>query len=252
MARSEWIGFVDSDDYIESQMFESMLKAGESMNSDIVCCNFSLLYKDKAITNKTIFNNDYKVSSRNEAMVHIAKGNINTFAISKLYRRMLFNDIRYPLVKTMEDVYTTHKLFQAANSVTSTGRAFYYYRQRRSSLTGVINEEFCKNLFEAHLMRIEDYLALNLFIAESEYPNLVFSLMRLHAIANSKTLKGQIKEALIKWKAICGIRLTGFKGVILSFALNLLFINENMFDLIWNSVHKFMHYIKKRNSSLYA
>lgn len=62
-------------------------------------------------------------------------GYIGTSAYTKLYKRDLFSDIRYPKGKISEDMYTTYKLFDKANKIVYDSTPKYYYRQRKGSIT---------------------------------------------------------------------------------------------------------------------
>lgn len=57
-------------------------------------------------------------------------------AWSKIYRRNLFEGIRYPVGRLHEDVATTHKLFYRANRVAVTRSKLYFYRQVDTSIMG--------------------------------------------------------------------------------------------------------------------
>lgn len=49
VATGDWIGFVDSDDYIDADMYETMLKANEQQGADIISCGYYLEYEDRCV-----------------------------------------------------------------------------------------------------------------------------------------------------------------------------------------------------------
>ena len=59
----------------------------------------------------------------------------NVIPCNKLYKKFLFNEIRYPRNKIFEDVYTTHKLIDKANKVVVSPDCKYYCLQRSGSIT---------------------------------------------------------------------------------------------------------------------
>lgn len=103
-ARGEYIGFVDSDDYIEPEMFEELLLKALENEADLTLCDFNIYYqKEKRIASS----NDRKAWK--ELCTQVAKKTPfpliqkKTLALSavpwrKLYRRDFLNEfhIRYP------------------------------------------------------------------------------------------------------------------------------------------------------------
>ncbi|MFL0167757.1 glycosyltransferase [Candidatus Clostridium helianthi] len=136
IARGNYIGFVDSDDWLDKTMYEVLLKLLKENNSDISCCDF------------------FKTANSNDSIPHIDNDIINSYnnieslnnfynglytqtvvAWNKLYKRELFKDISYPVGKIHEDEGTTYKLYYKANKITYTNRPLYYYRITPNSIT---------------------------------------------------------------------------------------------------------------------
>lgn len=136
IAKGNYIGFIDSDDWLDEHMYEILLKLLKENNSDISCCNFF-----KATDNKD------KIPSATNEIVKSYNNieGLNNFyndlypqtvvAWNKLYKRDLFENISYPIGKIHEDEGTTYKLYYRANKITYTNRALYYYRTTPNSIT---------------------------------------------------------------------------------------------------------------------
>lgn len=103
-ARGKYLGFVDSDDYIEVDMFEKLLIKGLETDSDLVICGFKLFYQKE---NK--FKNSYDMKSwrffcnaynENASFVEIQKRAllISPVPWRKLYKLDFLkrNNIKYP------------------------------------------------------------------------------------------------------------------------------------------------------------
>lgn len=58
--QGEYIGFVDSDDWIEPKMYEEMLKVAKTNDSDIVCCGYKEVYQEKISHKLATLNKDKK------------------------------------------------------------------------------------------------------------------------------------------------------------------------------------------------
>lgn len=139
-AKGYYIGFVDSDDYINVNMYERLSNIIKTDNSKIAVCNFSLVYEKmgKNIFDNNNFNSNYLlIDTKDKLLEYGMKNNYDTFTVAwnKLYLRELFNDIRYPKGKIHEDVFTTYKLLYKAQKISYTEDVMYYYLQRESSIT---------------------------------------------------------------------------------------------------------------------
>lgn len=132
----DFVAFVDSDDIINKEMFNVMLNLSKETSSDIVQCDF-LKFKDE----NTIINEkeEYKIKefSNIEAIENHYKEELKISTVvawSKLYKRKLFNEIRFPKGKLHEDEFTTYKLLYKANKITYTNQKLYYYRDTPNSI----------------------------------------------------------------------------------------------------------------------
>lgn len=134
VATSEFISFIDSDDYIDIDFYSVLLQAVREQNSDIAVsaiCHFVSAEKlkirkiDKA-----------KLCYRDEAMKElIISKRISNSVCNKLFRRKLFEDIYFPVGKLYEDEYVTYKLFHKAQKVSIINSTYYYYRYNYNSIT---------------------------------------------------------------------------------------------------------------------
>ena len=80
------------------------------------------------------------------------------YAWNKLYKANLFEHIRYPVKRKMEDLGTTYKLFGAANRIVYYPVRLYYYYQRADSILHVRGKDFYQD---------------KLFLAQERYLDLV-------------------------------------------------------------------------------
>ncbi|MGF3075657.1 glycosyltransferase family 2 protein [Facklamia sp. P12955] len=138
----EYIGFVDSDDWIEHNMYETLLDSIENNNTEIAICGIYREYKNET----KVEDNDNKILTSKQALKKLLIGDeIHDHAWSKLYRRSLFKNVRYPKGKVYEDIRTTYKLFLNSNKVSLANQPLYHYRQRKGS---IIRNGFSETKFE--------------------------------------------------------------------------------------------------------
>ena len=94
VATGEYIGFVDSDDWIEPQTYNMLFSAIEKNNSDIAICGHRMVY-DNTSTSKATYSNDEYLSY--DLLWNEIFGKLNNAAWNKLYRKNLIDDLRFPI-----------------------------------------------------------------------------------------------------------------------------------------------------------
>ena len=131
VAKGKIISFCDSDDYMHPEMLNRMLEIMERTKAEIVCCDYVSTFFHEL--KKKV---PYSIFDSNEAISYLMddKG-YKCFAWNKIYRKELFNIIRYPEGKLFEDIETTYKIFKTANRIAYLQEPLYYYRVREGSIT---------------------------------------------------------------------------------------------------------------------
>lgn len=160
IAKGEYIGFVDSDDYIEADMYEVLYNLLEQYNADVSICNFYTVSQGK-ISIKNAYNgiNEY---NRIEILKEILLDkNIQSYAWNKLYKKELFDEIKYPIGKKYEDIGTTFYLLEKCNKVVVTGKSEYYYINRQDSIVNNVTESTITDYIELIMQRY-DYIEENI------------------------------------------------------------------------------------------
>ncbi len=160
IAKGEYIGFVDSDDYIEADMYEVLYNLLKQYNADVSICNFYTVSQEKiAIKNA---DNGIKEYNRIEILKEILlDNNIQSYAWNKLYKKDLFDEIKYPVGKKYEDIGTTFYLLEKCNKVVVTGKPEYYYINRQDSIVNNVTETTITDYIELIMQRY-DYIEENI------------------------------------------------------------------------------------------
>lgn len=160
IAKGEYIGFVDSDDYIEADMYEVLYNLLKQYNADVSICNFYTVSQGKiSIKNADNGINEY---NRIEILKEILLDkNIQSYAWNKLYKKELFDEIKYPIEKKYEDIGTTFYLLEKCNKVVVTGKSEYYYINRQDSIVNNVTESTITDYIELIMQRY-DYIEKNI------------------------------------------------------------------------------------------
>ena len=131
----DYIMFIDSDDWIYCNMVGRLYTLITESNACIAQCDFIKVCNDENVC----FNNEnknIKVMDNREALLSIYenRGIKSIVTWNKIYKKKLFDDIRFPKGKIHEDEFTTYRLFDKCKKVIDTNEIMYYYRQREGSI----------------------------------------------------------------------------------------------------------------------
>lgn len=171
VAQGEYIGFVDSDDYVEPEMFEKLWKALKDNNTKLSMCSLICEdengeiaeYSDAKLIKDGVFNAE-------ELLVKIVQTNgwFYIVAWNKLYHKSLLNDRFYPIGKYHEDEFVISQLLWNAKKIAYISDKEYHYTYKRSdSITG-------ERRNVRHLDALEALYHRCLFYHEKKLDNLIF------------------------------------------------------------------------------
>ncbi len=129
------IGFVDSDDYVDIDMFRVLLELKKESSAEIAVGGVKMVsndekeYQIRSLEKEAVYN-------RHDAMEELLKSKrITNSVCNKLFDKVLFEGIEFPFGKLYEDEYVTYRLFDRANKIAMTNTVFYYYRSSPNSIT---------------------------------------------------------------------------------------------------------------------
>lgn len=135
MATGDYIGWVDSDDWIEPEMFETMFNVAVSRDADIVICGRQEDYPDRSFQMGW---QQEEVLNREQAMALLVEDDlVRSYLCDKLWRRELFDGVRMPGLKVFEDMAIMYQLFKRAECIVCLPDVFYHYEHNETSLTAV-------------------------------------------------------------------------------------------------------------------
>ena len=199
MAKGDFIGFVDPDDWIEEDMFEVLLVTLKKYSADIVTCGFEEVVNDVKIDK---IPNGLRIYDRQEALHElILDKDVQSYCWNKLFRKECVSDNPFPAIKRISDLCGMHKFFQKANTVVQLNRKLYHYIRRENGLVTVDGRlqtaiDYCI----AQQCRYEDVLLESekiRFAIQNRYLTALESVQRtFYAIAKANS--ASIEDCLLK------------------------------------------------------
>ena len=135
IATGEYIVFVDSDDYIDSEMYEKLWTVLKKNGADLAICGFN------QVTDKgdplEICGLELKdgIIDKKEVLKGIIHSGSNCVAWNKMYHSRLFDCIRFPLGKYYEDRMVMPLIIERSNRIVATSETLYNYRLSSNSIT---------------------------------------------------------------------------------------------------------------------
>lgn len=168
VATGDYIGFIDPDDWATSDMFEYLLDNLKKYDADISCCRYF-----RVIPNKKIYSNtdgELYIYNKEQAIEEL----VNNFTIrsvfwNKLFKKELFENLKFPVGMIYEGTYLVHKIFELANKIVYLPDPKYYYYKYEKSYVNTIT---VKNQCDYVCAHIERYNDLN-----KKYPKLKLKLI---------------------------------------------------------------------------
>lgn len=137
VAKGKYIGFVDSDDYIELDMYEKLYNKIEQEKCDIVICNYKMFYENSDEVIYKNLNLKFKNTTLDKMPNLVYK--IDYSPWNKIYKRELWNGVEYPLNTKYEDLEAVLKVFVKAQSISYVEDYLYDYLQNPKGETSTVN-----------------------------------------------------------------------------------------------------------------
>ena len=133
-ATGDYIGFVDSDDYIDSEMYEKLYEAIKKENVDVAECSLKVIYPGKI----ELFTDEkyYKVLGKTEYLEeYLTIKKIFGSVWPKLIKSDVAKKLVFPKGKLYEDTYYAYDLIEKVDRYVIMNNPYYNYLMRENSIT---------------------------------------------------------------------------------------------------------------------
>ena len=161
-AKGKFLTFIDSDDWVEPTYIEDMYQAALKNDSEIVVSNFAQFDVKENHYLIHVWDDYYEVTYEGEELINklpLLERRDYSFVTSWgiLFKKELFNNIKFPTGKLIEDSRTNYKLFAKSSRSTYIHKALYIYRLREDSIMKRVTEKLLIDKLECVLERLAIY-----------------------------------------------------------------------------------------------
>jgi len=150
IAKGEYIGFVDADDYVDKDFFEKLYNSAVKNNADIAVAGIVRLHK----FHKKYYLKFDKVNTTSNKNCKFTLCDVPEYSYvwNKIYKKNLFleNNLKFEEGIFYEDVILTPQLLYYSNILTTVPETYYYYWRNSGSTVTMKTEKHLKDSIYAH------------------------------------------------------------------------------------------------------
>lgn len=174
----EFISFVDSDDYIDEKMLETLHRLITENDADLAVCSAMDVFEGKEVTQVK----EIKEFNLNkvESYKYMLRGDGIPSACNKLYKRQTVGNVRFPVGKLYEDGFFTPQILKKVEKTAVTSKPLYYYFRRADSITTKPFRKGDLDVIEAYdkcVKQVKELCPEALPYAEFRYRNAYFNVL---------------------------------------------------------------------------
>lgn len=166
-AHGEFIGFVDSDDWIDKNYFEKLYNTAIKNNADIACA--TIVRKRESSQKYRVFYSEEKICTTLKDKISECGLPKCCYVWNKLYKSGLVKSFEFKTGKMYEDVYWTPEILKRSQILVTVPDISYYYRVRKNStVKNLKSKKRQEDLYKAQKFLIKFFDENNLQMNKSE------------------------------------------------------------------------------------
>lgn len=136
VATGEYVGFVDSDDWIEKDMYQDLLESIQKGDAELAVTGINRTYDNGYSRIQFAWDQPFIITGDKIIQAYLQQGTFSTAAWDKLYIKSLFDNRRFPVGKQFEDAPVIFDILCNIDRLAVVGKPQYNYFQRANSITG--------------------------------------------------------------------------------------------------------------------
>ena len=140
-ATAPYIGFVDSDDYIGTDMFKDLVEAMTENDADLTFCNYCYEYEDGHIELLAPNSGNNILCVKEELLRDLMWERKSCAVWIRLFKRELFTSLRFPEGFVYEDRRNMPRWIMMCDRIVWVDKTYYYYVERANSICHTISPE---------------------------------------------------------------------------------------------------------------
>lgn len=141
IAQGEYVAFIDSDDWVSENFIEDLIHNLKDTEADISICGYIIIDDMEKMRSYTVKKEREVLEHEDSIRELFSQKKFNCMVCTKLYKKELFDKIRFPKGKLFEDIAISLPLFERCERCVITNKKMYYYFQRQE---GIVNSKFTK------------------------------------------------------------------------------------------------------------
>lgn len=159
VVKGDYICFVDSDDYVSTELMEKLLSSAYDNGCEIAICGHYTEHNGKISVEEPVVDNVLLLDSDEALDKLIEDKTINNYFWDKIYKKDLFTGIRFPIGRAYEDVAIQHLLFAKAKKICRIQDCLYYYQKRQGSISDHFTDDkkWYRNCLDMLSAKLERY-----------------------------------------------------------------------------------------------
>lgn len=137
IAKGDYFVLVDGDDFVSKYYVSNLITAIMVDNADMAVSWFENVLEGTSPKTeaKSVADSEVEILSSAECVRKMLyQDGVETSACGKLYKKELFNDLRYPKGKLYEDILVTYETIHRSKKIAFIKNVDYYYFQRKTSI----------------------------------------------------------------------------------------------------------------------